>query len=365
MSIPIFIPFSVASPTQIWSQAQRSAISQAGPESTMGVIRLGDGSYQWDYSGNTDQSAIVGGMTLNGTLDSPAANSSASWIMGNKPANISYIGAGQKIVNPNDGSWLMAVHSEQWPSGRASDYWSYTSLARSTNNGTSWTFIGHMLKPQFPFDNTQNLGRGYDIGNGCLAPLGAYVYQYYRETTSNNVNGPFPICVARCLASDLFSSSIAGSPTVGTWKKWDGSGWFGDPFTGLGAQVIADPQTISFWPHVCLHSPTGTLFVGISSDINNSHDRNLYLAQSRDGLNFSTPTLVADTASGGFTYGGFRFFGYASEFSGNGVLYLYTPEITTYWSNEIVNRRTITLTTGSHRTNDSRFRGGPACAVMR
>lgn len=359
--MPELIRFSVSTATTILTQSQRNAISPAGPEGTIGQVKLANGNYVRIYGGMTSIAVIVGGIKCVGTYDSIASVSSAAAPIANRPGNISYIEPGQTIINPNDGSWLSVTHSEQWPTA-PNNYWSYASLIRSTDEGANWTFIGHIVKPQFPFDASYNGPPGFDIGNGTLIPVGNYVYCYYRETYTATPSGPYPICVARCLATDLYASSITG--TVGTWFKYRNGAWNEDPLTGQGSSVINYSTNYIFWPAVIIHAPTGTLIMAIQGHSTNTADPTSYLLQSRDGINWSSPTLVVNTGSN-TAYPGLRFKGYTNEYSGSGILDLWTPEVITYWSNVFVKRRSITLKLGCPRSRTNRFRGGPACAVMR
>ncbi len=359
------IPYTIGSSETVLSNAEREAIAQYGPESSLGFVKSGTDSYRAFYTGSVDPymrfgfQSMNGGLTLQGTFDAPASVSDDVWEVSDLPSDYDYCGAGAVIPNPHDDSLLMFVHVELWCGEQVSAYFSDVAILKSTDDGASWAYIGTILKLNNPFDDGSTTV--HDIGNGGPVILGDYIYVYIREMAAENSTAV--IGVARALAEDVYDA--ADLDDVPTFMKWGGSAWNEDGFTGLAAEVCAPASGYLYWPMPGLHSPTGTIMLAVVHATATTPDPGqdkIQIAMSKDPKSFPTPEDVVSIST--ITYPQVRFPGYSSARSGNGNPWVYYIQ-GTFWDNIILYRKQMQLITGSRRTGGSKFRGGPACSVAR
>jgi len=173
----------------------------AWSDTSLGVVRTSDGSgylffgsdggCHMDCSG-TDQrggSITVSQGTLDHPLGEPLGNPNppvyefAFPVTANLPAYIDYAGGGPVYRvppgEPGAGSLLLVYHIEH----PANPFYSYTGIARSTDEGISWQDLGLILSVPHPYDPTG----ASDVGENPLVPYSdpttqtKYFYIFFRS----------------------------------------------------------------------------------------------------------------------------------------------------------------------------------------
>jgi hypothetical protein len=296
-----------------------------------------------------------------GTLDRPTLTSSKNVLISGVPGTYSYASGGPILLNEVDGSLLLSVHVEQW-TGSGQFFVASIGLARSTDNGDSWHWLGLIISTPF----VPGPGRAWDVCQGPLVRLGKYIYGWISDIVAES-DTTYGITASRALAADVFAAAATG--TVTPWKKWrSGTTWDIDALTACGSflpgtDTFTGSSRTGYWFDMTLHASTGTLFaVSLSQDVGNC----IGIWQSRDGVRWSKGPVSAVTQQTFIIYPSLTFECPTGYRVGTGTLHqLYSDNDTDINVNTTIKRTLISLNTGSRRTRSNRFRGGPASAVIR
>jgi hypothetical protein len=192
----------------------------------------------WDFSGHNDQWP------------------SGLWLM--------------NIITVRNGSLIGMVHREDIRPDRPATF--SIGLAKSTDGGSHWKFLGDVIAPKTP---TANIG-----GAPCLI-VGKWLYLYFNERGLNR------LCVARASLEEVITAAVRD--TVPRFKKYSGGQWNEDGLTGTGENII--PGALESWD---FHSdaaycrPLGKAMITVQTH----HQSQLLLFTSNDGLNWSDKVVL-------------------------------------------------------------------------
>jgi hypothetical protein len=276
------------------------------------------------------------------------------------PGIYDYSGGGPVVQSPVDGSLLQIVHVERNVTGTPAQMWSNLGVARSTDQGTHWSWLGVIIEPFVRFVSGGVPSAEITGGPLVYSRDGQYLYCYFRDTYSDYTGRP---AVARALASSVFAAASGGAVTA--WNKWDGVGWsqpgvgggLGFPLAGLPAEVD--------WCSVVYQAQARCYLMAYSP----YPVYRIRLATSVDGLHWqAAPGVITDEAKTNFyptlvCQGG-------NDFYGTGPVHLYyvntqgtnTPD----WATGQVQHRVLTLQTGGRPcSRNQRRQGGPSAATAR
>jgi len=176
-------------------------------------------------------------------------------------------------------------------------YYATVAIAFSDDDGISWQKVGPVIQSQQPKTWARYPGQA-DRGSGepslAMDPSGDWLYAYYTEHSRATTVGVY-ISMARA------STEIRDPSGIEFFKYHDGE--FSEP--GLGGsdspiiRLTTGPTTEALLPHVVFVPALDRYVMTLS--VNNWNDyltdqgltnSGAYIAFSRDGVNWSTPTLV-------------------------------------------------------------------------
>ncbi len=353
------IPYTIGSPSVVYDQTARAAIGANWPDGMQGFVPQGSGNFLNWAAGGAPTTSIVKGT---GTLANPNNSNTTVTSISGLPGIYDYAMGGPTIVSDLDASLIMVTHLERWPSGDSSKFWGSLGLIRSTNAGSSWTWLGEIIRPNWPFNDANS--HAAECTGGPIVRLGNYLYVFYFDWPDSPNDTLYRFCVARRFASDVFAEAALGG--VGAWSKYDGpasTDWNEEGLGGLGAN-LSDTAFLG-WFDVAVHTPTG-LIVKVASTpdpLDFGAYNALAISYSKDILTWTDPEILS--VDGDETqYPTVQFNDATIARSGNGPIQL-NYIFGTRWTDVAVKKRTLNLITGSRRTGGNKFRGGPACAVAR
>jgi hypothetical protein len=265
------------------------------PDEHMTYMRQVDGSARfWVAGGATPPgggNAVAGAIGLTTTdfssfspltlLDGNAVSGISANRPGSENFDADYVGPGSVIRASNGSDLLMFYHAENhlfdgvhYDTG---PFYSSIGLARSTDNGTTWSRVGQVITGITPKPVQPPPGALGAAGPSVIVS-GGYIYLFYIDVGNYSV---FPdlVHVAR--------SSIASDGAPGTWYKYY-EGTFSEP--GLGGmstpvqgQVPPDEVTHgAFWPHVNYNKCLNTFLMTFQTS-----DDYYYYSTSSDLVNWT------------------------------------------------------------------------------
>ncbi len=174
----------------------------------------------------------------------------------NLPANIDYVGGGPVYRvpdgEPGAGDLIIVYHAER----PASPFWSWLGLARSTDEGVTWTDLGLIIGGTHAYS-----AQGWlDIGDGNLVVVNdpktaqKYFYIYFPQGCFLNSTTPCSdfayLSVARASYDEVLTASMTGASVTGLFQKyfkgqWNQPGLDGkasELFPAVTGQTDGDPQ---------------------------------------------------------------------------------------------------------------------------
>jgi TIR domain len=174
-------------------------------------------------------------------------------------------------------------------------------LAESTNDGTTWTKKGEIIKSAKPKDWTDWSGqsvRGVGTPSALIDATNTYVYLYYVEF-SGLKNGIQAICLARAPLSK-------GAPLPGNWEKF-----YLDDFTepGLGGKEtpVMDGSAVragAMYPHATFSKSLNKYILTFNFNrVAETRQETalgksgIYIALSDDGIHWAAPVKLITTYS--------------------------------------------------------------------
>jgi hypothetical protein len=178
------------------------------------------------------------------------------------------------VYQTADGGVLGFVHVEK---SAASDRYRL-GLAYSTSSGDSWTYLGHIISQYSDPEGSNITGTPYFVKDG-------YFYIYYGDMSPSGGIA----AVARAPVQDVLAAARNG--TTSPWYKYLNGTWSG---AGLGGMASALAL-----PNVSLHGDAAfstTKGVYVLTGYNHSPGRGVWIAFSRDGVNFSPGQWLQQSA---------------------------------------------------------------------
>lgn len=248
----------------------------AWSDTSLGVVRTRDGSGYLFFGSDggchencNDQTKWRwGSITVSqGTLDhplgeplgdpNPAVHEFAFPISANLPANIDYAGGGPVYRvpkgEPGAGSLIMVYHIER----NANPLWSWTGLAKSTDEGLTWQDLGLILSVPHAYKPHG----ASDVGENPLVPYTdpttgqKYFYIFFPQhcwTATAQCSDFTWISVARAPYEEVLAAASAGNSVSTLFNKyyqgeWDQPGLGGlasETFAGVAGETEGDFQIV-------------------------------------------------------------------------------------------------------------------------
>ncbi|MFD0693557.1 hypothetical protein ACFQZT_05565 [Paenibacillus sp. GCM10027628] len=202
-----------------------------------------------------------------------------------------------------DGTLLGLVHRERYWSNSANDCF-YLGLAKSTDNGMNWKYLGDVLSPHVNYKEPVTNGVNSAAGNVAGVPflvVGSDLYIYYNEQTGTEKR----MSVAKASLATI--KTAIDSNTITPFYKYNNGTWTEPAMGGTGSNIIPG-GTIS---NVGLDYYAGHNLRDFHSDaayvpglgkylitVNDEGGSRLLLYSSTDGLNWGEETVIDAAQSG-------------------------------------------------------------------
>lgn len=287
------------------------------PDTVMGVWR-DNNEYHFLSANPMDSGYLQFSAIATGTMDDPVANSVISKIpIQNTKDSFGYIGGGPVYRDPKTGILLMFYDTEKYPAGSSAVH-NTTGMAKSTDNGVTWTDLGVILDTEFPGWGDWNVG----TGNGPFVINGDYFYVYFSDVLTANPRLDIGTSVARAKVEDVMNAAI-NENTVVPWLKYYQGQWNQPGISGKSSPIeIGNPQSTTF--DVSFNEYLGRYIKVDSSPRGNSYG--LYLSESLNGINWTFRVPLGES-TGYKLYPTIIGLGSDPKITGDKfyVYYLYTP----------------------------------------
>jgi hypothetical protein len=180
------------------------------------------------------------------------------------------------------GMLLMFYHIETYPSGiphNNDQVHNTIGMAKSLDNGKSWTDLGEILDTEFPGWADWMVG----VGDGSFVVNGDYFYVYIKDTLIANPRFDIGFTVARARVEDVLNAAIKEN-TIVPWTKYYHGEWNQPGLGGKSSPLgIGNQESGSF-------DVSYNEYLGRYIEITESYkggSTNLYLAESQDGIHWS------------------------------------------------------------------------------
>jgi hypothetical protein len=342
--VPPAVAATASGPEEVVLTAdQRDAVGlDRWPDGPMGVDKSPGG-----YTFYGPNSGDIG--RAQGALDNPAiADVSPSIaVQGAKQLKDVNYASGGPIFDAGGGMQLMFVHLERRPPGSDHSWYASVGLAKSTDDGHTWTFLGEILKHNLRYSAFK---RSHPCGAVAEASFGQYVirsvgnasYLYiYSPDTQSNCNGN--IAVARAPVSTVVQAARRG--VVSPWTKYRNGAWSEPGLGGRSSDVAPSRARRSF---AIAYSSYLDRYILAMAKIVSPGVYGLEISTSTDGIHWTDPQVLF-TAPAEI---------YAPTIVGTGsdprivdqqfyVYYSYSPHAATFagyrWSDASLRRRMITI----------------------
>ncbi|RED61828.1 hypothetical protein [Cohnella lupini] len=202
-----------------------------------------------------------------------------------------------------DGTLLGLVHRERYWSNSANDCF-YLGLAKSTDNGLNWRYLGDVLSPNVNYKEPVSNGVNSAAGNVAGVPylvIGSDLYIYYNEQTGTEKR----MSVAK--ASLAAIKTAIDSNTTTPFYKYNAGTWTEAGMGGTGSNIIPG-GTISntgldyFAGHNLRDFHSDAAYVpGLGKyliTVNDEGGSRLLMYSSTDGINWGEETVIDAAQSG-------------------------------------------------------------------
>jgi hypothetical protein len=202
-----------------------------------------------------------------------------------------------------DGTLLGLVHRERYWTNSANDCF-YLGLAKSTDNGLNWKYLGDVLSPHVNYKEPVVNGVNSAAGNVAGVPfvvVGSDLYIYYNEQTGIEKR----MSVAKAALATI--KTAIDNNTTTPFYKYNGGSWTEAGMGGTGSNIIPG-GTVS---NVGLDYYAGHNLRDFHSDaayvpglgkylitVNDEGGSRLLLYSSTDGLNWGEETVIDSAQSG-------------------------------------------------------------------
>jgi hypothetical protein len=287
--------FWASGETVVYNNLQLSNLGLEGwPDGEMGVET--NGSAYTFYSARGGGQDVV--RTV-GTLAAPGSAGVSYPLISGVPGDVSYASGGPTYTDPVSGMKLLFVHLERHRANSVR-YYTTIGLAKSTDDGVNWTFLGEVFSPNSPFEECT--GADSDAGSGTYAIHNDggtdYFYMYVHDRPLGNCShtNPTSLSALRAPVADVIAAATNGN--VSGWSKYYNGSW-GLLGTGLGgpsSDLWPDPLPWSEFGSVSWNTYLNKFVLVIARRHTGGllGDRWwLELTESADGLTWSMPVAAA------------------------------------------------------------------------
>ncbi len=265
----------------------RAAGLRNWPDTVLGVWRDGD-IYHFIGASPQDNGYLQYSALANGTLDNPISVSIEPTIPIRKAKDtFGYIGGGPVYRDPQTGTLLLFYDTEKYPLGGSAVH-NTTGMAKSIDNGKTWTDLGVILDTQFPGWADWNVG----TGNGAFTINGEYFYVFINDVLIANPRFDIGTAVARAKVTDVLNAAI-NQNTVVPWFKYYQGQWDQPGIGGKSSPLeIGNPQSTTI--DVSYNEYLGR-YIKINESVQ-GNSYNLYLSESTDGINWTLRVPIGESA---------------------------------------------------------------------
>jgi hypothetical protein len=211
--------FTVGDPATLVTKAKRDEKDLPyWPDLSFGVLKQGP-TYTF-FTGNYGVTA----RTI-GTLDDPLATAvMPRVVIGGQRGPHDYYAGTTIYRDPATGALVQLTYSERLTGAKApgtpvgGGVYTDLGLARSTDEGKTWTDLGPIMTPERQFDPSSSaiVNLGY-----ALTIVGDYFMLYFRDTQPSGARTP--LAAARARVDDVFREAAAGRAAA--WTKYYNGGW--------------------------------------------------------------------------------------------------------------------------------------------
>lgn len=336
---------TVGSENVIYTQSDVSGLLSPPPrwpDTAVGTVKDQDGT-DLDWYGSHGGIGVQHTTRSVGPYDAPlqTVTNDGLTITGIPSGTYNYVSLAP-VYKDGQGNILGFIHLERWPSAGSKDFWASIGMAYSTDNGSSFQWLGEIVQPSVPFD--ANSTRSYEAGPGAYGlvqppddPTNWYFYVYVRDYMSVNSNVVQGISVSRAKVSTVIGNALNGNSTSFT-KYYNGSfstAGDGGLYTDLAPQLSgqAVPDAVQY------NSTLGQYMIALRDYSNSGSRSKVTLLISSNPVDFNTAGgasyfTINDNASTNSVYGSLVGLDLEPETgSGNSfyVYYLEWPTTQTIW----------------------------------
>lgn len=282
------------------------------PDTELGIIRNGTSYIFFGSDGSCHGHCGTvferdGSITRTiGTLDNPLLDGSATETVLPQTPDLAkhaviYLGGGAvyrvPAGHPGAGCLLLAYQAARNTNLITHDgMYGYIGLAKSTDQGITWTDLGLIIGANQPFiPNAPPATNEYDIGNGNLIadPTDTWLYIYFPDKLKH-INPPGKLSdtyfsVARVGLNDLLAAAFNRHPParLPRFTKYNNGQWTQPGIGGESSMILPGPYPPYAGDNFVAYSDFLHCYIAFLDDT-----RHISYATSRDGVHFSTPVLL-------------------------------------------------------------------------
>ena len=264
----------------------------AWPDGVMGILR--DGEKYTFIGGNPGYPSLV-----IGDLNNPVSQSVNPEVPIQKmKTSYNYASGGPVYRDEKTGILLMFYHAEKWQNGDWRKFYSSIGLAKSSDNGKTWTDLGEIIKTELP----DYLAYPVDVGSGDFVIKDGYLYLYFRDAMlTSQFRFDNMLSVARAKISDVVNMAINKNDVV-SWQKYYHGAWNESGLSGKSSELeIGNPSTrafdVSYNEYLNKFIMIATTDFVVTTATDQGKSMNLYYSESFDGLHWSFRVPIDETKS--------------------------------------------------------------------
>jgi hypothetical protein len=258
------------------------------PDGTMGLLRDGSKYRFVAASAGFPKTAV-------GTLQNPIAEGVWDLKIEGLKKPYDYVAGGPLYRDEPSGVLLMFYHAEfyTFPPGYL-PFYSEIGLARSMDEGRTWTDLGVILTLhtpiQAPYFQVQR--ESLDIGWGAYTVVGEYFYVYFADLIEDGESyGRVHHAVARAPIADVLRAAIENG-TVSAWTKYYNGTWSEPGLGGKSSSLLQHGRGFLMLGDVSYNSYLSKYVAVLIGEPWPNTD--LYWIESEDGLHWTHYHKIVD-----------------------------------------------------------------------